>query len=82
MMGVRRDAAMLFQRVQAPPDEVLPPKAIGAAVEVTKPLKPSVKRVMKYDDSSRKHMVPMSIAAIATAWCGANRRAMRGWNRA
>jgi hypothetical protein len=40
-MGVRREKAMLFQWVQVPPGEVLPPEATGAAVEVTKPLKPS-----------------------------------------
>jgi hypothetical protein len=26
--GVRREKAMLFQRVQAPPGEVLPPEAV------------------------------------------------------
>jgi hypothetical protein len=51
-VGVRRDKAMLFQWVQAPPGEVLPPEATGAAVEVTKRLKPSVKRVTKYGDSA------------------------------
>ncbi|MDB5760937.1 MAG: hypothetical protein JWM30_4226, partial [Burkholderia sp.] len=44
--------AMLFQRVQTPPGEVLPPEATGAAVEVTKPLKPSVKRATKYGGSA------------------------------
>jgi hypothetical protein len=41
--GVRREKAMLFQRVQAPPGEVLPQEATGAAVEATKRLKPLVK---------------------------------------
>lgn len=40
--GVRRDKAVLFQWVQVPPGEVLQPEATGAAVEVTKPLKPLV----------------------------------------
>jgi hypothetical protein len=39
--GVRRDKAVLFQWVKAPPGEVLPPEATGAAAEVTKSLKPS-----------------------------------------
>jgi len=51
-LGVRRDKAMLFQWVQAPPGEVLPPEATGAAVEAMKRLKPSVKRVTKYGDSA------------------------------
>ena len=50
--GVRREKAMLFQRVQAPPGEMLPPEATGVAVEVTKPLKPSVKRATKYGGSA------------------------------
>ena len=49
-LGVRRDKAMLFQWVKAPPGEVLQPEATGAVVEVTKRLKPSVKRVTKYGD--------------------------------
>jgi len=49
---VRREKAMLFQWVKGPPGEVLPPEATGAAVEVTKPLKPSVKRVTKYGGSA------------------------------
>src|SRR5215217_3542774 len=51
-MAVRRDKAMLFQCVQVPPGEVRPPAATGAVVEVTKRLKPSVKRVTKYGDSA------------------------------
>jgi hypothetical protein len=51
-LGVRREKAMLFQWVKGPPGEVLPPEATGAAVEVTKPVKPSVKRATKYGDSA------------------------------
>jgi hypothetical protein len=51
-LGVRREKAMLFQWVKGPPGEVLPPEATGAAVEVTKPLKPSVKRATKYGGSA------------------------------
>jgi hypothetical protein len=51
-MGVRREKAMLFQWVKGPPGEVLPPEATGAAVEVTKRLKPSGKRVTKYGGSA------------------------------
>ena len=51
-LGVRREKAMLFQWAKGPPGEVLPPDATGAAVEVTKPLKPSVKRATKYGGSA------------------------------
>jgi hypothetical protein len=50
--GVRREKAVLFQWVQAPPGEVLPPEATGAVVEVTKRLKPPVKRATKYGGSA------------------------------
>jgi len=39
--GVRREKAALFQWVQVPPGDSLPPEAIGAVMEVTKWLKPS-----------------------------------------
>jgi hypothetical protein len=38
---VRRDKAALFQWVQGPPGDSLPPEAIGAGMEETKCLKPS-----------------------------------------
>ena len=38
---MRRDKAALFQRVQAPPGDLLQPEAAGAGMEVTKCLKPS-----------------------------------------
>ena len=38
---VRRDKAALFQWVQGPPGDSLPPEATGAGMEVTKCLKPS-----------------------------------------
>jgi hypothetical protein len=50
--GVRRDKAALSQWVQVPPGELLQPEATGATVEVTKRLKPAVKRVAKYGDSA------------------------------
>ena len=50
--GVRRAKAALFQWVKAPPGELLQPEATGATMEVTKWLKPSVKRVTKYGDSA------------------------------
>jgi hypothetical protein len=37
---VRRDKAALFQWVQGPPGDSLPPEATGAGMEVTKCLKP------------------------------------------
>src|SRR6516225_9009285 len=40
--GVRREKAALFQWVQAPPGDSLPPEAIGAVMEVPKWLKPSI----------------------------------------
>jgi hypothetical protein len=52
LVGVRREKAALFQWVKAPPGEVLQPEATGAVVEVTKRLKPSVKRVTKYGDGA------------------------------
>ena len=41
-MGVRRAKAALFQWVKAPPGEMLQPEVIGAVMEVTKWLKPSI----------------------------------------
>src|SRR6516165_7307582 len=38
---VRRDKAALFQWVQGPPGDSLPPEATGAGMEETKCLKPS-----------------------------------------
>ena len=38
---MRRDKAALFQWVQGPPGDSLPPEATGAGMEVTKCLKPS-----------------------------------------
>jgi hypothetical protein len=43
---------MLFQWVKGPPGEMLPPEAARAVVEVTKRLKPLVKRVTKYGGSA------------------------------
>ncbi len=51
-IGVRRVKAALSQWVQVPPGELLQPEATGATVEVTKRLKPPVKRVAKYGDSA------------------------------
>ena len=42
--GVRRVKAALSQWVKAPPGNLLQPEATGATVEVTKWLKPPVKR--------------------------------------
>ena len=50
--GVRRAKAALFQWVKGPPGELLQPEAPGATMEVTKWLKPLVKRVTKYGDSA------------------------------
>ena len=50
--GVRRGKAALSQWVKAPPGNPLQPEATGAAMEVTKWLKPSDKRVTKYGDSA------------------------------
>ena len=43
-IGVRRVKAALSQWVQVPPGNQLQPEATGATVEVTKWLKPPVKR--------------------------------------
>ncbi len=51
-LGVRRDKAALSQWVQAPPGNPLQPEATGATVEVTKRLKPLVKRAAKYGGSA------------------------------
>src|SRR5882672_9156896 len=51
-LGVRRDKAALFQWVQGPPGNRSSRKATGAAMEVTKWLKPSGKCVTKYGDSA------------------------------
>ena len=51
-IGVRRVKAALSQWVQVPPGNLLQPEATGATVEVTKWLKPPVKRVTKYGDSA------------------------------
>src|ERR1700756_1131585 len=48
---VRRDKAALFQWVQAPPGDSLQPEAIGAVMEVTKWLKPSIS-VSRIGDSA------------------------------
>ena len=45
--GVRRVKAALSQWVQVPPGNLLQPEATGATVEVTKRLKPPVKRAAK-----------------------------------
>ena len=50
--GVRRGKAALSQWVRVPPGEMLQPEATGATVEVTKRLKPSVKRATKYGGSA------------------------------
>ena len=41
-MGVRRDKAALSSGCKAHPAKSLPPEAIGAVMEVTKWLKPSI----------------------------------------
>ena len=51
-MGVRRAKAALFQWVQVPPGNLLQPEATGATMEVTKWLKPSVKRATKFGGSA------------------------------
>ena len=43
-IGVRRVKAALSQWVKVPPGNLLQPEATGATVEVTKRLKPPVKR--------------------------------------
>src|ERR1700757_2575968 len=48
---VRRDKAALFQWVQGPPGDSLQPEAIGAVMEVTKWLKPSIS-VSRIGDSA------------------------------
>src|SRR6516164_9438594 len=48
--GVRRDKGA-FQWVQAPPGDSLQPEAIGAVMEVTKWLKPSIS-VSRFGDSA------------------------------
>jgi hypothetical protein len=50
--GVRREKAALFPVGASPTRQPLQPEATGAIVEVTKRLKPSVKRVTKYGDSA------------------------------
>jgi hypothetical protein len=50
--GVRRAKAALFQWVKGPPGNLLQPEATGATMEVTKWLKPSVKRATKYGGSA------------------------------
>ncbi|TDN63046.1 hypothetical protein B0G77_6654 [Paraburkholderia sp. BL10I2N1] len=50
--GVRRAKAALFPAGASPARQPLQPEATGAIVEVTKRLKPSVKRVTKYGDSA------------------------------
>ena len=50
--GVRRGKAALSQWVRIPPGNLLQPEATGATVEVTKWLKPPVKRVTKYGGSA------------------------------
>ncbi len=50
--GVRRVKAALSQWVQVPPGNLLQPEATGATVEVTKRLKPPVKRAAKYGGSA------------------------------
>jgi hypothetical protein len=52
LAGVRRAKAALFQWVKAPPGEMLQPEATGAVKEVTKWLKPSVKRATKFGGSA------------------------------
>jgi len=50
--GVRRVKAALSQWVRVPPGNLLQPEATGATVEVTKWLKPPVKRAAKYGGSA------------------------------
>jgi len=50
--GVRRVKAALSQWVKVPPGNLLQPEATGAIVEVTKRLKPPVKRAAKYGGSA------------------------------
>ena len=47
-IGVRREKAALSQWVKAPPGKLLQPEATGATMEVTKWLKPPVKRVTNW----------------------------------
>jgi len=49
---VRRGKAALSQWVKVPPGNLLQPEATGATVEVTKWLKPPVKRAAKYGGSA------------------------------
>lgn len=47
--------ALVFQRVKAPPGNLsLQPEVIGAAVEVTKPSKPSMERIASGDSASKQ----------------------------
>ncbi len=46
--GVRRGKAALSQWVRVPPGNLLQPEATGATVEVTKWLKPPVKRAANW----------------------------------
>ena len=56
--GVRRDKAALSQWVKIPPGNLLQPEATGATVEVTKRLKPAVKRAANMVASSRHAIAP------------------------
>ena len=49
---MRRAKAALTQWVKVPPGYPLQPEATGATMEVTKWLKPPVKRVTKFGDSA------------------------------
>lgn len=71
---------MWFQRVQAPPGEVLQPEATGAVVEVTKRLKPLVKRATKYGGSASVQAVTRVNAEQASkrAMHGPTRQPFRG----
>jgi len=51
-IGVRRGKAAFSQWVKIPPGDMLQPEATGAIVEVTKRLKPPVKRAAKYGGSA------------------------------
>src|SRR5215472_11290712 len=77
-MGVHRGKAALFSGCKAHPANSLPPEAIGAVMEVTKWLKPSI-RVSRIGDSASVQAATRVNAEQASkrTMC----RPTRTWNR-